>query len=66
MGHDLLGQRSRRPHGAAGEVVGEHQRGGRQRVVPVVLAYRVQEHVPDEAGMGVGSYVSVGAAGRRR
>ena len=45
LGHDLLGQRPRRPLGASGVVVGEHQRGGRQRVVPVVLADRVQERV---------------------
>jgi hypothetical protein len=29
LGHHLLGQRAGRPLGAAGEVVGEHQRGAR-------------------------------------
>jgi hypothetical protein len=45
LGHDLLGERARRPLDAGGIVLGEHQRGGRQRVVPVVLADRVQERV---------------------
>jgi len=45
LGHHLLGQRARWALRAAGEVVAEHQRGGRQRVVPLVLADRVQEHV---------------------
>ena len=33
------------PLDASGVVLGEHQRGARQRVVPVVLADRVQERV---------------------
>ena len=45
LGHDLLGQRARRPLDAGGVVLGEHQRVRGQGVVPVVLADRVQERV---------------------